>query len=297
MELDFGALPALRKLSWYAELTKPRITFLLLLVSLAAYWLGADRAGEPGQLAALALAISLLAGGMFALNQCLERDIDARMSRTESRPLPMGRLQPREAVWFGLWLTAIAVALLAAAVNPLTAILGGLTLVSYLLLYTPLKRTTPHCTLIGAFPGAAPPLLGWAAARGELSAEAWMLFAILFLWQFPHFHAIAYLYREDYARADVKLWAVVEPSGRTTGRQICGAAVMLIPVSVLPAMAGLAGPAYIAGAVAMGAAFLWFSLRAASGRSPRRAQQLLLASVIYLPLLLTLMILDRGGMR
>ena len=295
MELRFS--PALRKLSWYLELTKPRITFLILLVCVAAFWLGSNRNADIGRLAAFAASVWVLASGMFALNQYLERDIDARMRRTEGRPLPMGRLSGPEALWFGLGLAAIAVVLLAAVCNMLTAALGAATIVTYLCVYTPLKRSTPHCTLIGAFPGAAPPLLGWAAARGELTAEAWGLFAILFLWQFPHFHSIARLYRDEYGRAGVRLWSVVEPSGVIAGRQIAGAAALLIPVSLLPAALKLAGPAYVVGAAALGAAFLWFSLRLAPATSSRRAQQLLLASVIYLPLLLTLMILDSGEMR
>jgi protoheme IX farnesyltransferase len=297
VELDLGFSSALRKLTWYVELAKPRITFLILLVCVAAFWLGSHRDADPGRLFALAASVSVLASGMFALNQYLERDIDARMRRTDTRPLPMGRLTPAEALWFGLALSAVAIVSLAAAANSLTAALGLLTIASYLLLYTPLKRRTPHCTLIGAFPGAAPPLLGWAAARGELTAEAWVLFAILFFWQFPHFHSIACLYRDDYARAGVRLWHVVEPSGRTAGKQIAGAAALLIPVSLLPALLQLAGPVYVAGAVALGAGFLWFSLRLVPRSSSRRAQQLLLASVIYLPLLLTLMILDSGEMR
>ena len=295
--LDFTFGDAARKLTAYLELTKPRITFLILLVSVATFWLASNRQADLGSISILSAAISLLASGMFALNQYLERDIDAIMSRTAGRPLPMGRLRPAEALWCGLALSGAALAFLAVAVNLLTAALGAATLASYLLVYTPLKRITPHCTLIGAFPGAAPPLLGWAAARNELGPEAWVLFGILFLWQFPHFHAIAHLYCGDYARADVKLWPVVEPSGRTTGRQILAGAALLIPVSLLPAVLRLAGPAYAVAAVALGAWFLWFGARAVSRPTSRSAQQLLLASVIYLPALLALMILDSGGVK
>jgi protoheme IX farnesyltransferase len=294
---DLAGAPAVRRAAAYLELTKPRITFLILLVSLAALWLGsAGNAGLP-RLLTLSAAICLLAGGMFAVNQFQEREIDARMRRTENRPLPAGRLQPREALWFGLALAGAALALLALAVNLLTALLGALTLASYLLVYTPLKKITPHCTLLGAFPGAAPPLLGWTAARGELSAEAWILFSILFLWQFPHFHAIACLYRDEYSRAGVRLWPVVEPSGRTAARQIVGAAALLVPVTLLPSAVGLSGNVYLAGAGALGLLFLSLSVRSAWEKSARRAQELLLASVVYLPLLLALMVLDSGGTR
>jgi protoheme IX farnesyltransferase len=172
-------------------------------------------------------------------------------------------------------------------------LLALFTFSSYLFLYTPLKTRTPHCTFIGAFPGAMPPLLGWAAVRGELTPEAWTLFAILFFWQFPHFHSIAWLYREDYARADIRMWPVVEPEGRMTFWQIVGFAALLVPVSLLPAALGLSGMIYICGAVMLGAWLLYHSIQAAMRRSQRQAQRLLLASVVYLPVLLGLMVLDR----
>jgi protoheme IX farnesyltransferase len=287
-----------RKLSAYLELTKPRITLLILLVSAAAFRLGSNPAAvDTARLSILAVAISLLAAGLFALNQYLERDIDARMRRTENRPLPLGRLRPADALWFGVILSSAAIGLLGMALNPLTALLGAATWASYLFLYTPLKRVTPHCTLIGAFPGAAPPLLGWAAVRGELGPEAWVLFSIVFLWQFPHFHSIACLYREDYARADVRLWPVVEESGKTTGRQIVAATTALALVSALPAVMKLAGTLYLAGAVVLGAAFVFFGVRCAADGAPRKAQQLLLASVVYLPVLLGLMVFNSAVTR
>jgi protoheme IX farnesyltransferase len=285
--------PRARKVAAYLELTKPRVTVLILLISIASFWMGSKGAPEGRPMLEMAAGIILLAGGIFALNQYLEQDLDARMRRTESRPLPTGKVSPGEALWFGVGLSIAAVAVLFVMVNALSAVLAVLTLGSYLFLYTPLKTRSPHCTSVGAFPGAAPPLLGWAAARGELGAEAWVLFVILFLWQFPHFHAIGLLYREDYARADIRILAVVEPAGRALGWQIVGAALLLLPVSLLPAMAGVAGSIYFCGAAALGVAFLGFSLRLEAVRSKARARLLLLASVLYLPALFALMVIDR----
>jgi protoheme IX farnesyltransferase len=281
----------------FVELSKPRITLLLLLVSMAAFWLASGGQPDVRRLSALSVGITLLAAGMFALNQYLERDIDGLMRRTESRPLPAGRIRPVEALIFGCILIAIALGFLFLLVNALTGVLGAATVASYLGVYTPLKKTTPHCTLLGAFPGAMPPLLGWAAVRGHLDAGAWALFAILFLWQFPHFHSIACLYKEDYSRASVRLWAVVEPSGRVTVWQILGSAAILIPVSVLPSLIGLSGQFYFWGAMMLGSGFLWLSFRWTFARTSKRAQQLLVASVVYLPVLLALMILDPARMR
>jgi protoheme IX farnesyltransferase len=227
-------------------------------------------------------------GCIFALNQYFERDVDLRMRRTRGRPLPAGRVGPVEASRFG-WALAVAGLAVLASVNVLSLAIGSATLASYLFLYTPLKTITPHSTLVGAFPGAAPPLLGWAAARGELTIEAWSLFAILFLWQFPHFHAIALLYREDYANAGVRLWPVVQPEGIVVGRQIAGFTLLLLPVSVAPALLGAAAPVYASGALLLGAGFLFLALRTAASRSHADAQRLLLGSVIYLPVLLALL--------
>jgi len=288
-----GAWP--RRLSTaaaYLELTKPRVAMLVLGVAVAAFWMASPGTPDAGRLLGMSAGTALLAGGIFALNQYFERELDGAMLRTERRPLPTGRLAPGQAARFGWALCAVALVCLA-MVNLLTAVVGALTMASYLFLYTPLKRRTPHCTLVGAFPGAAPPLVGWAAARGDLPAEAWVLFAILFLWQFPHFHAIAWLYREDYARADIRMWAVVEPEGRTTGRQIVVYALLLVPVSLLPPLVGVAGQAYLAGAVLLGLPFLYLGIRAALVKTKVQAQRLLLASVVYLPGLLGLMVLDK----
>lgn len=281
----------LRKLPAYLELTKPRVTLLLLLVAVAGFWMGSMGALDIRRLLSTAAGIVLLAAGIFALNQYAERGLDAAMRRTANRPLPAGRLSPGEALCFGVTASVAAVASLTLLVNPLSGLLASLTLASYLFLYTPLKTKTPHCTLIGAFPGAMPPLIGWAAVRGELSGQAWILFAILFLWQFPHFHSIAWLYREDYARANICLWPVVEPEGRTTGYQVVGFTCLLLPVSLLPWLLGLAGEMYGCAAILLGALFLDAGIRAARARTQRQAQRLLMASVLYLPVLFLFMVL------
>ncbi len=234
--------------------------------------------------------VGLLASGLSALNQFFERKLDARMRRTELRPLPSGKIAPKSALLFGLLLSAAALAVLALAINPLTGLLGVLTLVSYLFVYTPLKTRTTVSTAIGALPGAMPPLLGWAAVHNEVSVGGWVLFAILFLWQFPHFLAIAWMYREDYERAGVKVLPVVEPEGRVTGQQIMAYTLLLLPVSLLPAMMNLAGTVYFVGALLLGVGLLYFSARAARAKTAWQARRLLLASVIYLPALYALLV-------
>ncbi len=285
---------ALQKLAAYIELTKPRITLLILLVAMAGFWLGSTGTPDGARLLNLIAGLGLLSGGIFALNQYLERHVDAIMQRTGNRPLPTGRLTPREALWFGIALSALAIAALTLRVNAASGVLAFVTLSCYLFLYTPLKRRTPHCTLIGAFPGAVPPLAGWVAARGALNLEGWVLFAILFLWQFPHFHSIAWLYRDDYARADILLWPVVEPDGKTTGRQIVACASLLVPVSLLPTLLGVSGRFYFCGAAILGGVFLFLGGKAAQRNSRFDAQRLLLASVVYLPALFLLMVLDKS---
>ena len=277
----------------YLELTKPRVAALVLAVAVAGFWLGSAGTPDAARLWGTIAGVALLAGGIFTLNQYYERDLDGLMRRTGGRPLPAGRLYPAEALWFGWALCAAALACLALAVNALSAAVGAATLASYLFLYTPLKKRTPHCTLIGAFPGAAPPLLGWAAARGQLGPEAWALFSILFFWQFPHFHAIALLYREDYGRAGIRMWPVVEPECRTLAREIVLFTGLLVPASLLPAWLGLAGPLYSVGAALLGVPFLVLGIRAASVKTKLYAQRLLLASVLYLPALLALMVWGR----
>ena len=281
------------RLAAYVDLTKPRITFLVTLSALTGFCL-ASRAGiDYVGLFHTAVGIALLASGIACLNQYLERDIDARMRRTQLRPLPSGRLSPQHALYFGIATSVLAEVYLALFLNPLTAAWGLVALGSYLFVYTPLKTRTTLCTFIGAFPGALPPLLGWTAARNEVGIEALVLFAILFLWQFPHFHAIASLYRDDYERAGIRMLPVVEPSGRATAREIVLYTLALVPVSLLPTLLKLSGVVYLGGALALGLLFLYVSINAARTKSKAGARQLLRASVIYLPLLLALMILSR----
>ncbi len=274
----------------FAELTKPRITFLIVLTAAAGFALASKGRTNYFSLASAMIGIALLSSGIATLNQYLERDLDGLMRRTASRPLPSGKLLAWEALAFGVSLTICAEFYLAVLVNPLTALVGLMIIAGYLFGYTPLKTRSSLSTLVGAFPGAAPPLIGWAAARGELSLEAWVLFAILFLWQFPHFLAIAWMYREDYARAGILMLPVVEPNGRITGQQIIVYTLMLLPVSLLPVALGLAGTVYLYGAILLGLLFLYSGFRAAFSQSRQEARRLLLASVFYLPLLFGLMV-------
>jgi protoheme IX farnesyltransferase len=280
-----------RSLAAYLELTKPRITVLVVLSALAGYCLGARNGIDYSLLLHTVVGIALLSSGIAALNQYLERDLDALMRRTGRRPLPSGKLTPGAARYFGIALTTLAEVYLYFCINPLTAIWGFVALASYLFLYTPLKTRTTWCTFIGAFPGALPPLLGWTAARNEMGIEAFVLFGILFLWQFPHFHAIASLYREDYGRAGIRMLPVVESDGRSTAREIVLYTLALVPFSLLPTLLGLAGPVYFAGALLLGLLFLGASISAARARTKTEARRLLQASVLYLPLLLGLLVL------
>jgi protoheme IX farnesyltransferase len=277
----------------YLELTKPRITFLIVLTAAAGFFLGAQGPIDYLLFFHAMYGIALLSSGIATLNQYMERELDARMRRTAARPLPSGKLAAREALILGVILTVGAEVYLALLVNPLTA-LGGITvIIGYLFLYTPLKTKTTLSTVVGAFPGAMPPLMGWTAATGEVTAGAWVLFAILFLWQFPHFLAIAWMYREDYGRAGIVMLPVVEPEGRVTGQQIVMYTLLLLPVSLLPTVLGISGAVYLYGALALGLLFLYSSVRAAFSKSRQEARRLLLASVIYLPLLFVLMVLNR----
>src|SRR4051794_26114559 len=277
----------------YAELTKPRITFLIVLTSAAGFALASRGALDYVALFRALLGIALLSSGIATLNQYAERDLDGLMRRTASRPLPSGKLAPWEALAFGAGLTVVAEIYLLVFVNPLSALLGLTVIAGYLFAYTPLKTRSSLSTVVGAFPGAVPPLIGWTAATGSLSIEAWVLFAILFLWQFPHFLAIAWMYREDYSRAGILMLPVVEPEGRVTGQQIVVYTIMLLPISLLPTVLGTSGKIYLVGAAILGLLFLYSSIRAAISKTRQSARQLLLASVIYLPLLFILMVLDR----
>lgn len=286
----------------YVELTKPSITWLILMSTGMGYFFGLP--GQNGDLLRLGhwhllvllhtlIGTGLLASGTATLNEWYEREGDAKMRRTQQRPIPSGRVKPNRALMFGIGLSLAGFLDLVVGVNMLAGLIGFATLATYLFLYTPLKRRSPHCTTVGAFPGAMPPLIGYAAASGTLNAEAWVLFAILFLWQFPHFHSIAWMYREDYARAGIRMLPVVEPDGQSTARQIVLCSAALIPVSLMPAWFSMSGKLYFAGALALGCLFLYAGVRVAMDRTAQRARRVLLASVIYLPLLYGLMLLDR----
>jgi protoheme IX farnesyltransferase len=280
----------------YLELTKPRVTWLILMSTAVGFWFGVRESGNWWALLHAIAGTWFIASGTFTLNQWYERDADARMRRTRNRPLPTGRVTPRQALIFGLALSVTGFAELFWGANALTGWLGLFTEVSYLCAYTPLKQRSWHSTTVGAVPGAMPPLLGYAAAAGTLNWEAWALYAILFLWQFPHFYAIAWMYREDYARAEIKMLPVIEPDGTATARQILIASLILIPVSLAPAYLSMAGKLYAAGAVVLGVGFLYAGWNVARERTLIRARGVLLASVIYLPVLYGLMVLDRPGL-
>ena len=284
----------------YIALTKPRITWLILMSTGVGYFFGL-RGISFGQInwwtvLHTILGTGLIASGTAALNQWSERDADAKMHRTADRPIPSGRLIPGRALAFGAALAVAGFAELSIFVNLLSGVLGALTLVSYLFLYTPLKQRSWLSTTVGAFPGAMPPMIGFAAASGTLTSEAWVLFAILFFWQFPHFYAIAWMYRDDYARAGIRMLPVVEPDGNSTARQMLIYLAVLIPVSMTPALVGMSGKFYVLGALALGIWFLYSGARVARERTSLRARGVLLVSVFYLPILYGLMLLDRSGL-
>jgi len=276
----------------FVELTKPRITALVLVTAAVGYAVGGGAALPASNFLLFLIGTALLCGGASALNQYLERDADARMTRTSRRPLPAGRLTPSDALAFGLTISAVGLVVLA-GVNLLTLALGAASLLSYVLAYTPLKRVTSLCTVVGAVPGALPPLMGWAAARGSLGPAGWALFAILFLWQLPHFLAIGWLYREDYARGGFPMLAVRDRDGSSTGRQAALYATALLPVTLAAGLLAAAGHAYLWGALILGVVFLGCALAFLRNRSIGAARRLFLVSVIYLPLLLGLMVFDR----
>ena len=276
------------------ELTKPRIVALVLVTIAAGYVMASPPSGAGVvTLIHTLFGAALVAGGTNALNQVFERDVDALMRRTSRRPLPSGRLSPGVATVFAWSIGIVGIAYLAVMVNVLTAALSAATLVSYAFLYTPLKRRTPIATLVGAVPGALPIVGGWTAAGGTLGTEALVLFGILFLWQLPHFLALSWMYREDYARAGLRMPSVGDPDGARTFRHATVHAALLLPLSVAPAVLGLAGPVYAAGAAGVSAWLLHAAIRAARDRSATAARRLFVASLIYLPILLVLLIADR----
>ena len=298
MSLQPGTLPAVwlarrAGLADYLELTKPGITGLILFSTAVGFYLGSHDGLRLLPLIHTIIGTALVASGTATLNQYWEREADAKMWRTRSRPLPMGRIAPWKALWFGAVLSIAGTIYLWQQVNSLSAALAALTLLSYLFLYTPLKTRTPMCTLVGSFPGAVPPLIGWAAADGTLPMTAWVLYGILFLWQFPHFYSIAWLYRDDYERAGIAMLPVVEPDGESTARRIVIYALILLPFSLIPTWLGVTGPIYLGGAFFLGAAYLYSAMRTARAKTKLEARRLLQASVIYLPLLYGLMLIDK----
>lgn len=280
------------KAAAYLELTKPRIALMLVLTSAAGFYLGSVGGFQAGLFVNSMIGITLLAFGVATLNQYLERRIDPLMERTAKRPIPAGKVTSMEALAFGVLQCAVAEVYLYFLVNGLTAVLGLIVIVGYVLLYTPLKTRTSASTAIGAIPGAMPPLMGWTAAANDITLGAWALFVTQFLWQFPHFLAIAWMYRDQYAKAGILMLPVVEPEGKLTARQIVLFTIMLIPVSLAPFFIGFAGVIYLVGASALGIWFLWASVSMARSKTNEKARKLLLVSVIYLPLLFLLLVLN-----
>ncbi len=277
----------------FLELTKPRVIVMILLTTLVGFYLGSQ--GEPDYLGLLRTLIgtALAGGGTLALNQVIEREADAKMHRTRLRPLPDGRIQPLDALVFGALLTLGGLVYLTLTVNPLTALVTAAIVVSYLFAYTPLKKKTSLCSLVGAIPGALPPVIGWTATRETLNLEAWVLFTIMFLWQMPHSLAIGWLYRDDYARAGFRLLPVVDPDGKSTGRQIVSNCLALLAVGLIPTLIGFTGTTYFFCALALGSIFLWYGVILALSCSQAAARRLLFASLVYLPVLLAVMAFDK----
>jgi heme o synthase len=282
--------------SWtavFADLVKARLTMLVLLTMMVGFYSGWQGPMNFALMFNALVGTALVAAGAAALNQLLEREYDARMRRTQNRPLPSGRLQPTTVMLFGGICSVAGLAYLALLVNLLTSVLGAVTLVSYLFIYTPLKRVTWLNTAIGAVPGALPPLMGWTAARGELNGEGWALFAILFFWQLPHFFAIAWIYRDEYAKAGFKMLPGVDADGRRTAQQAVSNTIALMAVSLCPFVFKMTGTLYLAGAIVLGAGFLWCAIQFSRQLTLARARQLFFASIIYLPLLLALMVWNK----
>jgi protoheme IX farnesyltransferase len=274
-------------------LTKPRVVLMIMLTTQVGFYAGSTSPVDYVRALNLLLATALAAGGTLALNQYLERDVDARMLRTRLRPLPDGRLQPLEALLFGVGVTALGVAGVAVTAGALAALVTTATAVLYLFAYTPLKLRSSSCMIVGAVPGALPPVTGWVAARGDLGLGAWILFGILFLWQLPHTLAIARLYQEDYARAGVQVLPVVDQEGTSTERHIVLGCLALLAVGLLPALSGMAGTVYFAGALILGLVFLGCGLLQALSPSAAAARRVLFASLLYLPALLALLAIDK----
>ena len=277
----------------FAELFKARLTFLVLLTTLVGFYIGSVGPVDYLLMMHAVLGTALVAAGASALNQFWERDLDSRMRRTQDRPLPSGRMQPQTVLFIGCACALLGLVYLGLAVNPLTSFLGACSLLTYILVYTPLKRVTWLNTVVGAVPGGLPPLMGWTAARGQLTTDGWALFGILALWQLPHFMAIAWMYRDEYARAGFKMLPSVDPDGHRTGSQALSHTLALVPVSLCPSMMNLTGRLYFVGATVLGLVFLWSAIQFSRQLTLSRARQLFYVSILYLPLLLGLMVLDK----
>ncbi len=294
-EARLAPVPVARgqRLLAYLDLAKPRVVLLIVLTTLVGFYLGARGPAGHWLLLHTLASTAMAAAGTLALNQYLERDLDALMLRTRMRPLPAGKLLPHDALVFGNLLAAAGIAYQTLAVGALPGLVTAATTASYLFLYTPMKRWTPFCSLVGAVPGALPPVTGWAASTGDLGTGAWVLFCILFLWQLPHSLAIARMYREDYARAGIRLLPVIDPDGGSTGRQIVINSAALLSVALLPTVVGVSGRCYFFAALVLGFMLLGFSIRLARTRALADARRLLFASLVYLPTLLAVMAADK----
>lgn len=282
-----------RRVADFVALTKPRVVVMVLVTTAVGFYVAAQGSINALRLLSTLLGTALAAGGTMTLNQYFERDLDQLMERTRQRPLPAGRLEPAEAAVFGVAMVVAGLAYLAVAVNLASAVVTATISLSYLFAYTPLKRISPVCTIVGAVPGALPPVIGWVAVRGSMDIEAWVLFAIMFLWQLPHSLAIAAVYAEDYGRADIRLLPVVEPDGRSTARHVVNNSVALFAVGLLPWFVGLAGVIYLVVAIVLGLAFVGYGVAYARRRDLATAKNVVFASLLYLPLLLAAMAVDK----
>jgi protoheme IX farnesyltransferase len=290
------ALAAVRPRLWadFVALTKPRVNLLVLVTTVIGFHLGNRSGTDLSLLINTVVGTFLVASGAAAFNQVLERDVDARMRRTMTRPLPDGRLTVLDAALFAAALSLVGILQLGFGANWLAAGVAAATLISYVLVYTPLKRVTSLATIIGAVPGALPPVIGWAAAHGSITLEGWVLFAIVFFWQMPHVLAVSWIYREDYERGGIRVLPVEDPGGRRTAFQVVNYATALVPISLMPAIVGLAGRIYFAGAIVLGVGLLTLAVRFAQDRSTARARRLFFASLVYLPVLWVLMLANRA---
>lgn len=294
--LDLDCARVQRRAMDFLALVKIRVVMMVLVTTYAGFYLGTQGTTDYLRLLRTLMGTALAAGGTLALNQFLERDVDAKMQRTRLRPLPDGRLQPAEALMFGSSIVLAGILYLAVAVNPLSAAVTATASLTYLFWYTPLKRKTPLCSVVGAVPGALPPVAGWVAAHDRFGIEAGILFAILFLWQMPHSLAIARLYREDYAQAGIQFLPVIEPDTKSTGRHVVTNCAALLAVGMLPTLVGLAGSTYFFTALLLGVGFFAYGTSFALARTTSAARQLLLASLLYLPAILLVMALDKVPM-